>query len=176
MHDLITPAILHDRRIAYAITDRDLKVIEISSSGNGLSSGIATWLGHHLVALVPELIGSEEALADVLTGELPRFQLPWVNREQPDGSTVYLTMIDLPMRDPMGRITGLVHILEDVSEVGRLEQCITQQRNELRLLEEELRSHNAKLEARNAELRRLDEMKSAFVSIAARNCAHPWQP
>lgn len=173
MHGLIAHAILHDRRIAYAVTDRNLNVVEFSSANSIFFNSSVNWLGHRLLELVPELVGCEEMLADLLTGEAERFQLPWVNRELPDGQVAYLTMIDLPFRDQTGRITGLIHIIHDVTEAGRLEQCVSQQRNELRLLHEELLAQNTKLEARNAELSRLDEMKSSFVSIAAHELRTP---
>jgi signal transduction histidine kinase len=173
MSELIAQSILHDRRIAYAITDRDLNVVEVSSSGNGLQNLIVWWLGRRLTDVVPELVGAEEALADILMGELPRFQIPWVNRDESDLGPAYLTMIDIPNRDVTGRITGLVHIIQDVTEMGLLEQRVTQQRNDLRLLEEELRGKNMRLEAINAELRHLDDMKSAFVSIAAHELRTP---
>jgi len=173
VHELVIPAILRDRRIMYAITDRDGIVLAVSDAGWHPDAHVIGRLGQHLVEAVPELVGSEEILADLLAGKLPRFQLPWVNREQPDGSLAYLTIILLPFHDKAGEITGLLLVLHDVTEMGSLERCITQQRNELRLLEEELRRQNAKLEAHNAELRRLDEMKSAFFSIAAHELRTP---
>jgi signal transduction histidine kinase len=173
MSDLVAQSILRDRRIAYALTDRDLNVIEVSSSGDGLQSLIACWLGRRLIDVVPELVGSEEVLDDLLAGQAPRYQIPWVNRDEPESGPTYFTMIVVPRRDMQDRITGLIHIIQDVTETGLLEQRVTQQRNELRLLGEELRSKNTHLEAINAELRHLDEMKSAFVSIAAHELRTP---
>ncbi len=173
VHELVIPALLRDRRIVYAITDRDCTVLAVSDARWSPHAHMTGGVGQHLVEAVPELVGSEAILADLLSGELPRFQLPWVNREQPDGSLVYLTIILLPFHDQIGDITGLLLVVHDVTEMGTLERCITQQRNELRLLEEELRRQNAKLEAHNAELRRLDEMKSAFFSIAAHELRTP---
>lgn len=173
MTQRVAQNILHDRRIAYAITDYNLNVIEICGASNGLQTWMSSWLGRSLTEVVPELIGSEDALADILTGEAPRFQIPWVNRELPGGATTYLTMIDLPHLDDAGRIIGLVHIVQDVTEMGRMEQRLTQHRNELRLLQEEILEKNLKLEAANAELRRLDDVKSAFVFIAAHELRSP---
>lgn len=173
MNHRVAQTILHDRRIAYAITDRNLNVIEISGASNGLQTWLSSWLGRPLTAVVPELVGSEDSLARLLTGELPRLQIPWVNRDLPGGVTAYLTMIDLPHRDDAGRIVGVIHIIQDVTEMGRLEQRLTQHRNELCLLQEELRQKNLKLEVANAELHRLDDIKSAFVSIAAHELRSP---
>lgn len=173
MTQRVAQTILHDRRIAYAITDRDLNVIEVSGASNGLQTWLKSWMGRPLTEVVPELVGNEEVLADLLTGELPRFQLSYINRDLPGGKTAYLTMIDLPHVDESGRITGLIHVVQDVTELGQLEQRLTQQRNELRLLRDELHRQNLTLEAANAELQRLDQVKSVFVSIAAHELRTP---
>jgi signal transduction histidine kinase len=87
--------------------------------------------------------------------------------------TVYLTMVDLPYRDAGGEIVGVVHVVEDVTEGGALRQQLTQHRNELRLLQQQLVRQNLELEAANAELRRLDELKTMFVSVAAHELRSP---
>ena len=68
---------------------------------------------------------------------------------------------------------GLVHLVQDVTETGTLEQELTQQRNELQLLQRELRQSNLELAAANAELKRLDDLKSQFVSVAAHELRNP---
>jgi signal transduction histidine kinase len=82
-------------------------------------------------------------------------------------------MVTLPMRGDGDQITGLVHVVEDVTELGALHQRLAQHRNELRLLQEELRRRNQELQAANAELERLDELKSVFVSVAAHELRTP---
>jgi Amt family ammonium transporter len=57
--------------------------------------------------------------------------------------------------------------------MGRLEQQVTQHRNELRLLRDQLAKQNLELAATNAELRRLDQLKSEFVSVAAHELRSP---
>lgn len=173
MDSTVTQLILQDRKIAYAITDPNLIILEVNDEANILPASYQTSLGCSLLDLDPELIGSEEALADVLAGELPRFELAWVNRETAAGQTIYLTLVELPHRDQEGRITGLIHLVEDVTEVGVLNQWLAQQRNELRLLRDQLARQNLELAATNAELQRLDELKSMFVSIAAHELRTP---
>jgi len=165
--------ILQDRKIAYAITDRNLNVIEVGGTADVLCDNHESCLGCSLLVLVPELIGCEDALADVLVGRLPRFELAWVNRETTEGHTIYLTMVDLPYRDRQGRITGLLHLMEDITGTRTVDQRLAQSRNELRLLQERLARQNLELAAANAELRRLDEMKSMFVSVAAHELRTP---
>lgn len=165
--------VFRDRRVGFAITDGSLCVTDVGGASDILTSGCAAWIGHSLLDLAPELVGSEGALQEILDGALPRLQIPWVNRDAPDGSTLYITLVDLPYYDEHGAITGLIHIVHDVTEIGALEQRLMQHRNTLRLLERTLREQNVQLLAANAELRRLDEAKSAFVSIAAHELRTP---
>jgi signal transduction histidine kinase len=164
--------ILHDRLVSYAITDRSLRVVEVGGAEPFGNAG-RDWVGRSLMDLVPELVGSEAILADILGGVLPRFELAWLNREAPEGRLAYLITIDLPYRDASGRITGLIHVTEDWTDTGRLQQQLAQDRNEQRLLREQLARQNLEVAAVNAELRRLDSLKSQFVSIAAHELRTP---
>jgi signal transduction histidine kinase len=82
-------------------------------------------------------------------------------------------MVDLPYHDENGRIAGLIHVIEDVTDMGMLKHRVTQHRNELRLLQDQVARQNLELTAVNAELRRLDEMKTTFVSVAAHELRTP---
>jgi signal transduction histidine kinase len=172
MDRLVIESVLHDRRIAYALTDDRLRVLTVNGAVDSLISDHER-TGCSLIDLVPELVGCEEVLDDILSGKLARFQLAWVNREMPDGRDVYLTMVDLPYHDPAGRIRGLIHLVEDVSEMGQLQQQLAQHRNELRLLQDQLTRKNRDLSAANAELQRLDSLKSIFISVAAHELRSP---
>jgi len=103
MDPTLTLSILLDRKVAYAMADRQLRVTEVGGDPTVLEKDPAGWLGRSLFDLAPELVGSEPALADVLSGDLPRFELLWINREMPDGRTSYLTMVDLPIGTRRGR-------------------------------------------------------------------------
>jgi signal transduction histidine kinase len=173
MDPTIAQLILQDRKIAYAITDRHFNVLEMSGAVDILRNDHKTSVGQSLLELVPELVGNEAMLTDILTGNLPRFELAWVNRETTVGQTVYLTMVDLPYRGRTGRIIGLIHLVEDVTEMGALQQRLAQHRNELRLLQDQLTLRNRELAAANVELQRLDELKSVFVSVAAHELRSP---
>jgi len=96
----------------------------------------------------------------------------WLNRDGEE-KTLYLNLINLPHRDADGQINGLVHLLEDNTSVGETGQHLVQQRNELRLLRDQLLRQNQHLASFNAELKRMDEMKSMFVSIAAHELRSP---
>lgn len=165
--------ILVDRRIAYAITDRQLSVTEVGGVIEILGEGSTDWPGRPLATLVPELVGSESVLADILAGELPRLELPRINRETTEGQILYLKLVDLPYRDEQGQILGLLHLVEDGTEAGVLKQHLSQSRNELRLAQEQLARQNMELATFNAELQRLNDLKSTFVSVAAHELRSP---
>ena len=175
MDSAIAQLILEDHKIAYIITDPHFRTIEVGGNANTLQTFQACE-GRSLFTCFPELVGSEDLLQSILAGELPRFQLTSVNREASEGQTVYLTMTTLPCRDLAGQIKGVVQAMVDVTDVVALEQQVTQRRNELRLLQGKLARQNQDLAAANAELKRLDEIKSMFVSIAAHELRTPLTP
>jgi len=165
--------LLADLRVGYAITDRQMRITEVAGDLGVLEGGAAAWIGRPLLDLVPELSGVQEALEELLSGALPRFELAWINREGPEGETYYLTTVDVPLRDEKGEIQGLLHIVQDSTQAGILQQQLTQRRNELRLVQDQLVHENEDLAASNAELRRLDELRSTFLSMAAHELRSP---
>lgn len=165
-------AVLERRRIAFLLTDRALMVIKIEGQVALLPPN-GSAVGQRLLDLVPELVGSEDILAHILAGEASHHDIPWANRETLEGEALYFTLRTLPWRDAQGHIIGLIQIIEDLTEEGRLQQSLVQQRNELRLLREQLARQNLALEAANAELRGLAEAKSAFVSTVAHELRGP---
>lgn len=171
--DPTTELILNDRKIASALTDRNLNIREISGAIALFGQNGGPYLGRSLLEIVPELIGSEDALTDILDGRLSRLELAWVNRETKIGQTIYLVITILPYRDRSGAITGLLHLAQDMTELGNLEQQVMQSRNELLLLKTKLTQQNLALSAANTELRRLGEIKSNFVSTAAHELRSP---
>ena len=175
MDPAIALLILQDRKIAYVITDAQLQTIQVGGDVNVFPT-LQACEGLALLTCFPELVGSEDLLQRILAGDLARFQLAWVNRETPQGQTVYWTMTTLPHRDQNGQIKGVVQAVEDVTEVVALEQQSAQRRNELRLLQDRLARRNQELAAANVELKHLDEIKSMFVSIAAHELRTPLAP
>lgn len=171
---LVAQLILQERNIAFVVTDRALQVQQVGGRRDLLTGhGSAAEPGVSLFDLAPELIGCEAQLQTLLTEEAPPFQLEFVNRENAVGVVYYVTLHNYSYAADKGTPTGILHIVEDVTFIGETNQRLTQQRNELYLLHEQLRRSNLQLEAANAELRALDELKSKFVSIAAHELRTP---
>ena len=165
--------ILEQIGIHVLVTDDSLHIVEGSERTGLYLAEDANWLGRSLLDLAPELIGSEDVLDGILHGELPSHYLPMVNCELADGSVRYLNLTVLPHRGSDGVIDGVMYIVEDITDQAVIEQTVMQHRNELRLLHRQVEIQNLQLAAANAELRRLDEMKSRFVAIAAHELRSP---
>jgi signal transduction histidine kinase len=165
--------LLSEHKLTYAITDLDLMVVETGGEPT-LFPPLTRPLNHcQLYELAPELIGAEEEILAILAGEMAEFRLPYINRG-PIGQPVrYVNLTNLPYRDLRKRITGILHIVEDVTTLASMEQELVQQRNELSLLNDRIANRNMELAAANAELRQLDQVKSRFISVAAHELRNP---
>ncbi len=137
--------ILQTRRITYLVTDRHLQVIQCDGLTDILDRQPMHILGYSLTDIIPELNGCDAILSDILEDRLPCFHLTCINREMSGGQTMYLTMESLPHRNQAGAITGILHVIEDVTELGTVEQRLAQQRNDLAHMNEQLvRANRAK--------------------------------
>lgn len=165
--------ILSDRFVAYAIVDRDFALQSVGGDQRLLRANLEHDDAPSLWQISPELIGSEAELQAVLDGTSPKHQLTLVNRDIESDSVSYLTLHSLPYRDDEEQIVGLLHTIEDVTELGDLQQRLTQQRNETMLLRDRLSAQNLELLAANTELKQMDEIKSRFVSVAAHEFRTP---
>lgn len=165
--------LISQHKVAYAITDRELRVNEWGGDVRLFPFHADDYTGITLYDLAPELVGVETELNAVLTGAAPDVRMPYVNRGAPGGAVHYLNLVNLPQRNSHKSITGILHLVEDMTELGRLEQQLVQQRNELSLLNERIASRNLQLAAANAELRQLDQVKSRFISVAAHELRNP---
>jgi len=167
--------ILQDCRIGYVITDRALHIVRRGGISDMFEQDGAAALGDPLVEHVPELVGSERLLADILEGRLPRLELVCINRETRAGSTCYVTLVDLPVCNGEGEIVGLMHLEQDMTEMGTLQQRLMQSRNELRLAQAQLAGQNDELAARTAELMETNAQLEAFGHTISHDLRAPLQ-
>jgi adenylate cyclase len=140
------PPLLQQLHTAYILADTDLEILDC---------GGATWLfcaymdrtrldNRDLLEVIPELAGCEEVLAELLLGALPVFELENINRQQDDGTVVYLSLTVLRHVAPDGT-SRLLLGLSDTTAATRVHQELTQQHNELRLLKHSLDDTNRRL-------------------------------
>lgn len=152
-------------RLAYAEASAGLSIGRHSLNFPGFFPDIPNRVtGRQLSELFDELVGAEDELALVADGRQARLQLSMINRELPDGSRGYynLNVFYQPENDAW----PLLVILEQDNATGQMEQELVQERNEVRLIQE-------KLARANAELQRLNRLKSLLFSMAAHDMRAP---
>lgn len=152
--------------LAFAQLAPDLTVVQQSPNFSALTES-GDWFntGAPIVDLLAEFVGAEELLQDILNGKLPYYQLDHVNREQPDGSIIYLNFQVTPL-DELETGRGLLLLVEDATDYGRLHQALIQERNDLLLLQ-------IQLARANEELQSLNHLKTLFLSMAAHDLRGP---
>lgn len=178
MDTSIAQIVLSTRAIAFARTDRNLNIEELGGSDEVLYSYSDSLRSREVVPkslfdLSPELHGYEDELDAILSGQAEHHSLELVNRGDTEKKTTYVWLQSFPIRSETEQITGILHIIEDVSQLGNYRQRLTQQRNELMLLNSKINKRNLALAAANTELKQLDQMKSQFVSTAAHELRTP---
>ncbi|MEM7538457.1 MAG: HAMP domain-containing sensor histidine kinase [Chloroflexota bacterium] len=153
--------------------DVSLERTLVASPQNAQPQTISLW------DIAPEFIGYETEVEEILAGTLPRLQLSLVERDStvahtPETPTnYYISLTNLPYTNQSGQVVGILHYMENITSLGQMEQTLTQQRNESWLLRDRLDRQNAALEDVNKELKRLDELKSRFLSVAAHELRSP---
>jgi len=161
----LAEAVLAGLKVAIAHLDAGLRIASWSGDPRAQPGWpAANPAGQPVQDVFPELIGSEKDLVAVAGGKAARFELPLINRMAGNGKERhYLSLTALPDSAEPGT---LILLVQDVTEQGRLDQQVTQQLNEVRLL-------RSQLEAANARLVRLDADKSGFLQLAAHDLRAP---
>lgn len=152
-----------EHRCAYLVVDRSFRIRSVGGYQR-LFADQPPQIGDSLFDLLPELIGNEDILNNILAGTVSRFHLPHVNRSAANGDVRYLRLLAIPHINANGRIDGLVQTVTDTTDQSIIEQAHVQQRNELRLLKERLSRQNIELARTNAELRRANRLKDEFLA------------
>lgn len=168
MDALPRQATLEDRKVAFCITDRDLRVIEVNDAAC-LLSACDDVVGRSLFDISPELIGQEQALADILAGKRTRLELVLTSRPDADR----LMLVNLPYHNGTNAVAGLICVLHEVTDLSPDERDVNREGDELRLLRDALKRRTQQLAAARAELQNLDEIKSRFTAIAAHELRSP---
>lgn len=153
-------------RLVFAAITPELIIARHSTNFTAITSDFNdTVSGQLLTDVFPEFVGSEEAIRAVLNGEKQFFRLNHINRQDTSGELRYLSFEIRPL-DEQNPSQGLLLTIEDTTEIGKMQQWLVQERNELRMTEQALTKANEKLE-------QLNQMQSIFLAIAAHDMRTP---
>lgn len=162
----VAQAISSTYEMAYAQLAPDLTVVQHSTNfPRLLPDPTQEIIGQPITELMWELVGTEPVLANILQGKQAAHRLEYINRELADGSLVYLNLQVLPL-ELTAPARGLLLLVENETGYGRLQQSLVQDRNELRLVKQQLTEANEALT-------RLNRLKSIFLSMAAHDLRTP---
>ncbi len=175
MKSSIAQLVCSEQRIAYALADQEWIVQDVSGDPAILWGACRqdNPIGQSLLALVPELMGNEEAVRAVQSGGMEHLRLESVNRTDAQGNICYVTLVLCACRLPECGGDGLLFLVQDVTEHGVVQQELMQRHNELRLLQQRMERQNLELAASNTELRLMNEIRSSFISVAAHELRTP---
>ncbi|MEM7332507.1 MAG: HAMP domain-containing sensor histidine kinase [Chloroflexota bacterium] len=162
----IARAILDSEVFAFAITDQFFNILEISANFKALlAPETDSVVGLPLQEALWEFMGTESELTAVLHDQRPKFQLQHINRTLPDGSTGYLNF-EITKQRLNNQQAGLFLLIQDQTELGVAHQQLTQQKNTLYLLRNEI-------DKTNQTLTQTLNIKEVFLSMAAHDMRNP---
>jgi signal transduction histidine kinase len=163
---LASRVLIESHRLLYAQLAPDLTLVRMSPGFEAvLSAPVANPIGCPVTELLWEFAGMEDALLALLRGDAPPIRLENVNREEQDGQLIYLAFQVL-LLDADRPARGLLLLVENTTDHGHISRNLMQDRNQLRLLQDELA-------AANQDLDKLNKMKSLFLSMAAHDLRSP---
>ncbi|HEY88790.1 MAG TPA: adenylate/guanylate cyclase domain-containing protein [Thermoflexia bacterium] len=148
MDTAIAQLISQIHQTTYLLANQELQVVRMEGPllADIFTGQRAMKAAGSLPDLVPELLGNEDLLKDILAGREASFHLEHINRVSPDGkSTYYLNITLLPYASKESEKYLLV-LINDTTTEGMQAQQLTQQRNELRLLRRQLIAANQQLD------------------------------
>ncbi len=132
-------AILQQQGIEYAVCDAARHILAHSPGLADLATS-AELQGQRLEEVFDEFKGAEEELTQVARRETPLFQVVHTYRESRDGQSRYLTL------SVVSAPPGLLVIAADATQEAQLAQRLMQERNEVILLRDQLKTANARLD------------------------------
>ncbi|MEM7802832.1 MAG: HAMP domain-containing sensor histidine kinase [Chloroflexota bacterium] len=153
-------------RIGFGYIDQSLRVRTTSPLLDKLSDyDQSNIIGAKVSDVFVEFFGCDDDLFNIMKGDIPFLEIRDVNRIDNLSSYAYYDFTIMPL-DGEKNGEGLILMIEEKTDEANLRQHLVQQRNELRLTQSQLTKANA-------QLHRLDHLKTLFLSIAAHDIQTP---
>ena len=125
--------LLAPHHLEYLAVDREFTIVETSSNVQRFADSGNIAAGNDVRTGFPELIGTEEILADILAGILPSFELKAITRVLDNNCTLYFDLYVVQYEEEKN-FDILIIFFEDVTDRMTLEQTLVQATNEMNLL------------------------------------------
>ena len=125
--------LLAPHHLEYLAVDRQFRIVETSSNVQRFAESGNITSGNDVRTGFPELIGTEEILADILAGVLPSFELKAITRVLDNNCILYFDLYIVQYQEEKN-FDILIIFFEDVTDRMTLEQTLVQATNEMNLL------------------------------------------
>lgn len=127
--------ILCEKKIAYAVFNQDLALIETSQNFDRIITDRSVKPADSIWDVFPELFGSEDQVTAVLHHKKKRYEISKINQLAANGALRYYNLTLLPLNATPANLLCLV---SDTTSETSLEQKIMQQKHEIELLQASL--------------------------------------
>ncbi len=145
--DILTTEVLcRLLQCVFLIGDENLMVVQAT---------VPEWVGRPVEEVLPFLQGMEDTLRDLAHGHIPTMRMPHLSAE--DLPAPLSGYVDVYM-SPCPTTTGFIVVIRENTAAAQVVRELTQQRNELALLREQL-------ETANRRLREMDEERSFLIAM-----------
>lgn len=124
----------------YILLDERFCLLEMSHDSGDFISENLPYAGDPVSAFIPELVGMESTMQEVLSGKRNQLRLPYINK----GEAYYNCVVERNRNDTK----QLLLFFTRVDNEARLNQQIHQQQNEIRILEARLNTKSAQATGR----------------------------
>jgi putative nucleotidyltransferase with HDIG domain len=152
-------------QLAYASVSPSLTILRASANFKSILQEAQDEIeGCPLIEVLPELVGSEDALQLVLYKAIPSLDLEMILHELQDGTLRFISM-HVFLLDESIPGSGLLFLAEDVTHLGMTAQKLIHQRNETRLIREALARAYADLEMLTNSERHASEEALRMVNL-----------
>ncbi len=132
--------ILHEKKIAYAVFDKNLRLTRFSQSLKQINPAFLIEKTNELWDIFPELVGSEEVIEEILGSRKKKYLLEKLSIFTEIGDKRHYNLTLLPLK---GHPTGLLCVVADTTIETSLEQEIRQQKYEIELLQASLAGYGS---------------------------------
>ena len=140
MDSQVSQLLLSKRRVAYLITNRNMLITDVggnsalwSDDRNATKADVLP-IGRLLTDLIPHLASRKHTLDEVLLGAELQSQIDYTKDTSGETNT-YLRMTTVARRDRAGQIVGLLHVIEDITEVGKMRRQTERLRDRIETLQ-----------------------------------------
>ncbi|MEB3342017.1 ATP-binding protein [Okeania sp.] len=127
--------LLSSRQTEYLIINSQLKILEVSNGVKRFTESPELAVpGENIQNSFPELIGSEKALKEVISGKRESFEYEGIAKYSRQEDPLYFDIIVISDLDNHYQGRNLIVLVEDVTEKMVMQQQLTQSANESHLL------------------------------------------